>query len=88
MQYFLERQKWQHYQNGDMEAHGTADMEFPSKQLANGWMEYRTSDGKPCYHRTQSGETVWDLPGADASPPVPLATQGGTARATEDMEIG
>jgi len=28
----------------------------------DGWVEYRTADGQPYYHKASSGETVWELP--------------------------
>ncbi len=32
------------------------------RQVAAGWMEYHTPDGKPYYHKPDTGETTWDKP--------------------------
>ena len=43
--------------------------------LPEGWREHRTKEGKPYYHNKSTGQTVWKLPGSEASKPVEPESQ-------------
>jgi hypothetical protein len=48
--------------SGDSDVFAEEEEEWTARSQAEGWVEYRTGEGRPYYHNPETGEVTWSLP--------------------------